>query len=239
MQPQNYSTNNTFFCPNAFLILPAMNCIVTAGPTYESLDDVRRLTNFSTGRLGTELGNFLTDQGHRVTLLIGQQATYCGGRRAHQVETFTTTANLIGQLRSHAGVKIDAVFHAAAVSDFTFGKVFERVASGDLTEITSGKFSTRHGTLLTELIPTPKIISELRSWFPTALLAGWKFEVDGDRASVLAKARDQLTENRTDACVANGRAYGAGFGIVTPTAPLRHCADTQELFAALEQMLRK
>ena len=36
-----------------------MNCIVTAGPTFEPLDDVRRLTNFSTGRLGTELANFL------------------------------------------------------------------------------------------------------------------------------------------------------------------------------------
>src|SRR5262245_9646339 len=28
-------------------ILPIMNCIVTAGPTYEKLDNVRRLTNFS------------------------------------------------------------------------------------------------------------------------------------------------------------------------------------------------
>ena len=37
-----------------------MRCIVTAGPTYEPLDEVRRLTNFSTGRLGIELANFLT-----------------------------------------------------------------------------------------------------------------------------------------------------------------------------------
>ena len=36
-----------------------MNCIVTCGPTYEPLDEVRRLTNFSTGRLGTELANYL------------------------------------------------------------------------------------------------------------------------------------------------------------------------------------
>ena len=36
-----------------------MNCIVTAGPTYEPMDNVRRLTNFSTGKLGTELANFL------------------------------------------------------------------------------------------------------------------------------------------------------------------------------------
>ncbi|HYG35630.1 MAG TPA: phosphopantothenoylcysteine decarboxylase, partial [Clostridia bacterium] len=46
-----------------------MRCIVTAGPTYESLDNVRRLTNFSTGRLGSELVNFLTERGHEVILL--------------------------------------------------------------------------------------------------------------------------------------------------------------------------
>ena len=59
-----------------------MNCIVTAGPTFEPLDDVRRLTNFSTGRLGTELANFLAAHGHQVTLLIGESATYAGERRA-------------------------------------------------------------------------------------------------------------------------------------------------------------
>ena len=40
-----------------------MKCIVTAGPTYEPLDKVRRLTNFSTGQLGTELANHLAGQG--------------------------------------------------------------------------------------------------------------------------------------------------------------------------------
>ena len=62
-----------------------MNCIVTAGPTYQPLDDVRRLTNFSTGRLGTELANFLAARGHQVTLLVGEQASYSGERRAQQV----------------------------------------------------------------------------------------------------------------------------------------------------------
>src|SRR5947209_3565355 len=45
-----------------------MHCVVTAGPTYESLDEVRRLTNFSTGKLGSELANFLAARGHTVTL---------------------------------------------------------------------------------------------------------------------------------------------------------------------------
>ena len=57
-----------------------MRCIVTAGPTYEPLDQVRRLTNHSTGRLGSELTNYLTQCGHEVTLLIGEQATWRGER---------------------------------------------------------------------------------------------------------------------------------------------------------------
>src|SRR5260221_6883423 len=125
-----------------------MNCIVTAGPTFETMDNVRRLTNFSTGRLGTELANFLAGKGHDVTLLVGEQATYCGKRCANKIEIFTTTQNLRERLKKLGGKKVDAVFHAAAVSDFTFGKIWLRSASGRLTEIKSGKISTRSGTLL-------------------------------------------------------------------------------------------
>src|ERR1017187_2585039 len=99
-----------------------MNCIVTAGPTFEPLDDVRRLTNFSTGRLGTELANFLAARGHKVILLICEQATYSGERRAQRTEIFTPTADLRTQLKTLASRRVEAIFHAAAVSDFTFGK---------------------------------------------------------------------------------------------------------------------
>src|SRR5947207_1777264 len=127
-----------------------MRCIVTAGPTYESLDNVRRLTNFSTGRLGTELANFLTAQGHQVTLLIGEQATFPRPRQAQRVETFTTTKDLQDRLRARSSKPVDAVLHAAAVSDFSFGKIWSRSPQGELTEITAGKISTRQGTLLAE-----------------------------------------------------------------------------------------
>ena len=123
-----------------------MRCIVTAGPTFEPLDKVRRLTNFSTGRLGSELVNHLTDRGHEVTLLIGQQATFRGERRAQQVRTFGTTAELREQLRKLGGSSIRTVFHAAAVSDFGFGKIWSRSPTGELSEIISGKVSTREGT---------------------------------------------------------------------------------------------
>jgi len=210
-----------------------MNCIVTAGPTYEPLDKVRRLTNFSTGRLGSELATFLTGEGHEVTLLIGQQATWHGERKAAAVETFTTTASLRDKLHALAGSQVDAVLHAAAVSDFTFGKVWERLGADELKEVKAAKISTRAGNLLVELVPTPKIILELRHWFPKACLIGWKYELDGGRKDVLARALNQIEESKTDFCVANGAAYGSGFGIVDPKGKLEHCETMRELFGAL------
>lgn len=212
-----------------------MNCLVTAGPTFEPLDQVRRLTNFSTGRLATELAGFLTDRGHRVTLLVGEQATWTGERRASSVKTFTTTDNLRGQLQALAANSWQAVFHAAAVSDFSFGKVWQRSRNGQLSEISAGKISTRHGALLAELVPTRKLIAELRGWYGRACLVGWKYEVDGGRPQVLEAAVRQIIESRTDACIANGPAYGAGFGLVSPDGTCENLTNEEALFRGLEK----
>jgi len=212
---------------------------VTAGPTYEPLDEVRRLTNFSTGKLGSELANFLTKQGYDVVLLVGYYATYRGALKTSSVQTFTTTADLRARLEAHSAEGAGAVFHAAAVSDFTFGGVWERGETGELIPRAERKISTRKGILLAELKPTPKIISELRGWFPRAQLVGWKYELDGDRALVLDVARQQLAKNRTNACVVNGAAYGDGFGLVTGAGRCEHLADAPALYAALERMLAR
>ena len=215
-----------------------MNCIVTAGPTFEPLDGVRRLTNFSTGRLGTELANFLAARGHKVTLLIGESATWPGERRAQSVKAFSTTADLRAKLKSFSGKKIDVIFHAAAVSDFAFGQIFAENPSGKFTALkASKKISTRRGGLLAELVPTPKIIAELRGWFPQARIVGWKFEADGGRATALRAAAKQITECATDFCVANGPAYGKGFNLVSIDAQ-KHFAGMVPLFAALEDLLK-
>ena len=216
-----------------------MRCIVTAGPSYEPLDEVRRLTNFSTGRLGSELGKYLTEHGHAVDLLIGQQATYHGERRTETVETFTTTDDLRERLRALTDQPIQAVFHAAAVNDFAFGKVWRRLLQGELKEIKSGKFSSRQGTLLAELIPTPKLIAELRQWFPKARLVGWKFEVEGNRESVIRAAEKQIAECLTDACVANGPGYGDGFGFVRGGEQCAHAPNAPALFELLERFIRE
>jgi phosphopantothenoylcysteine decarboxylase/phosphopantothenate--cysteine ligase len=217
-----------------------MNCIVTAGPTFEPLDDVRRLTNFSTGRLGTELANFLAARGHKVVLLIGETATHCGERLAQRVEAFSTTADLRAKLKSFSGKRVDAVFHAAAVSDYGFGKIFAPDESGKMAELKAGKkIFTQRGKLLVELVPTPKILADLRGWFPKTKIVGWKFEAEGKRVDAIAAARKQIADYQTDLCVVNGPTYGEGFGLVSHDSKEAHLASPPVLFDVLEKLAGK
>lgn len=217
---------------------PIMHCVVTAGPTFELLDEVRRLTNFSTGRLGSELASFLVARGHKTTLLLGELATFRGETQVQRIQTFGTTADLQERFRALSSQSVDAIFQAAAVSDFMFGKVFTRSAKGELTEIKSGKIGTEKGTLLAELVPTEKVLAQLRGWFPKARIIGWKFEVDGDRSRIVKLAEKQIAESQTDACVANGPAYGKGFGLVQSGGQCTHLPDMPALFEALARFIK-
>ncbi len=212
-----------------------MHCLISAGPTYESLDKVRRLTNFSTGRLGSDLAGALKASGHNVTLLLGEQATWGGPFGDLDVRRFSTTSHLLERFQEAASQGVDAVFHAAAVSDFAFGKVYEKDESGGLLEVRGGKLSTRRGSLFAELVPTPKLISQLRRLFPDAALVGWKYEVDGGCDQAVDRARRQMLENETDGCVVNGPAYGVGFGWLRQCAPqeVRRVEDSAELLSLL------
>lgn len=199
-----------------------MKIIVTCGPSYEPIDEVRRITNFSTGELGTRLARALALAGHEVTCFRGVAATTKASADPAGVVPFTTNDDLAAQLRSVAGRgEVGAVFHAAALADFKI----EWARDGQR------KISSRAGAVTLTLVPSNKVISELRTLFPHARLVGWKYELDGTRADVLAKAERQLAENRTDVCVMNGVAYGRGFGACAAGQPSVHLADTPALCA--------
>lgn len=216
-----------------------MHFVVTAGPTFEPLDQVRRLTNFSTGRLGTELAVYLAQRGHRTTLLLSEQAVHRRSLAGVDVVSFSTTASLREALVDASKVKVDAVFHAAAVCDFTFGEISRRNEQGELVPVQGGKISTREGKLVAELLPTPKLIADLREWFPDSWLVGWKYEVDGDRGGVLAAAQKQIEDYRTSGCIANGPAYGEGFGLVLNGEQHLHLSDVEALFNELLRMITR
>ncbi|MGA9705372.1 phosphopantothenoylcysteine decarboxylase, partial [Pseudomonas sp.] len=53
-----------------------MRIVITSGPSYEPLDKVRRLGNFSTGELGTLLAEGFAEAGHSVVCFRGVASTF-------------------------------------------------------------------------------------------------------------------------------------------------------------------
>src|SRR5215472_8571776 len=96
-----------------------MKVIVTCGPSFEPIDQVRRLTNFSTGQLGVLLADRLALEGFEVFCLKGSAATFPGPSERARLNMFDTNEDLADLLEELAqSERISAVFHTAALCDY-------------------------------------------------------------------------------------------------------------------------
>lgn len=188
-----------------------MKVIVTCGPSFEPIDEVRRLTNFSTGELGVLLSESLAKSGCEVICLKGSGATFPGPSPSERlrVSSFDTNDDLLRRLTEFSKEHdIEAVFHAAALCDYKI----DSVSDAEGGSVRSAKIASRSGAITLRLVPATKVLSQMRTLFPKSTIVGWKYELAGTPAEVLAKAKRQLQECRTNACIVNGRAWGKGFG---------------------------
>ena len=197
-----------------------MNIIITCGPSYEPIDQVRRITNFSTGRLGATLATAFKAAGHTVTCYRGELATFPTPPGIFTIP-FTTNNQLLSKLKAFADLPADAVFHAAALCDF-----------GVVNPSGHKKIPTQSGVLTLTLEPTTKVLPQLRPLFPGAKIVGWKYELDGSRDDALKKAFTQIQTAQSNACVLNGTAYGDGFGFCE-NGEVQHLPDLDSLCAHL------
>ncbi len=186
-------------------------CLVTCGPASTRIDAVRRITNFSTGKLGTQLAEALLEAGHEVICLRGEGATF-RPPVGMEVESFFSNDDLLTILRSIANSrKVDLVFHAAALADFEVASITD----GDGRALLEEKITSSISMLNIRMEPAGKIIGKLRGLFPQARITGWKYELTGTSGDALLKAFLQMEECQTDACVLNGAAFGSGFAHLT------------------------
>ncbi len=124
-----------------------MRLLITAGPTREPIDEVRFISNRSSGRLGITLAEHAAAAGHEVTLLLGPVMIASGARDRLAVHRFQTTAELQGLLEKHFP-GCAALVMAAAVADYR------------PRELIRGK-TERGSGLKIELEPTPDLVGEL------------------------------------------------------------------------------
>jgi phosphopantothenate---cysteine ligase (CTP) len=184
-----------------------MRIVITGGPASEPIDQVRFITNQSTGELAVKLAQKFSAAGDEVELFLGRGAIW----RLEAARYFQTNEDL-RRLLSEIPQRdtVDAVLHAAALSDFGVAQTL--VAGGTSA---AAKISSEAGSIELRLVPKPKVIRDLRDLFAKSYIVGWKFELDGTPTDVVREGVRQIEVNRTNACVLNGSAFGPGFGFCT------------------------
>jgi phosphopantothenoylcysteine decarboxylase / phosphopantothenate---cysteine ligase len=168
--------------------------VVTAGPTRESIDPVRTLSNRSSGRMGFALAAAAWRRGAAVTLISGPTAVSPPPQtRVIRVETAAEMADAVGREIEDA----DALLMAAAVADFR------------PVDPASTKIKRADGVPRIELEPAADILATTRSRRPAGMVAvGFALETgDGEdeaRRKLETKGLDFIVLNRADEA-------GAGF----------------------------
>jgi phosphopantothenoylcysteine synthetase/decarboxylase len=203
--------------------------LVIYGPGSEPIDKVRKITNVSTGALGVTLCGALRAAGIPVRSFRAAGSLHPAPPGEHPLP-FESGTDLVEALRSMPDrERFTDVFHLAALPDFRVAAVLDSSGS----PLYFDKIPSDTGELHLILRRAPKVIDELRLLFPSARLTGWKYELDGTRADAIARAKSLLARADLDCCVANGPAYGDGFGSIDSAGNLAEHATKEALSNAL------
>ncbi len=198
--------------------------IITAGGTSERIDNVRKITNSSTGKLGFVIANKIielkNDVIDKIYYVCSKNSYKPDNEKIEIIEVFDTNdlkKTIEKLLREN---EINYFIHAMAVSDYTVDfvttarRIVDRINSNindnlyelicsDENSIKDNKISSYEDDLIIKLKRTPKIISLIKKMSPSTYLVGFKL-LDGiskeELIDVASKLRDK---NKCDLVVAN------------------------------------
>lgn len=173
-----------------------VSILITAGPTREYLDDVRFLSNGSSGRMGCALGAAALADGHEAVLILGPVDVVPPAG----AEVVAVTSALEMQAAAEQRFAACAVaIAAAAVADY---RPRQRLA---------GKPARRSDTFVLELVPNPDIVAGLAARKGDRVVVGFALEsAHAPREQVLARGRDKLRRKGLDIVCCNTTAAIGG-----------------------------
>lgn len=193
--------------------------IITAGGTSEKIDNVRKITNSSSGKLGMTIANQLLKENEEVTIyyVCSKNSLRPSDNRIKVIEIEGTIdlKNTIENLLVKE--KIDYFIHSMAVSDYmtdyvtTIEKIKDSVKKSNTIEeafskievIGGSKISSYEDNLVVVLKPTPKIISIIKNISPSTYLVGFKLLDGVPKEELMEVAKKLKAKNRCDLVVAN------------------------------------
>ena len=173
--------------------------LVTAGPTYEKIDPVRFIGNYSSGKMGFAIAEELAAQGADVTLVAGPVNLSASHSSISRIDV--ESANEMYKEAVKAFSKSDGAIMCAAVADFT-----PRIKAEAKTKRGKEDWSL-------ELEPTKDIAAKLgENKSKDQILVGFALETNDE----LENAQNKLEKKNLDFIVLNSlNDQGAGFGVDT------------------------
>ena len=206
--------------------------LITAGPTNEYIDEVMKITNMSTGRLGVELTRNFLNNDCSVTLICTRSVARGGlyekygllnksNLKTVQIET---TDDMYKALENESKEKYDLVIHASAVGDYkpefsfrmedlakeiceikdkSYESILEVLTNPKCKVNDDTKISSYEKHLTVKLTLTTKLISHLKNWFPNSVLVGFKLLENVTKDHIIEVAKKLCVKNDMDYIIAN------------------------------------
>lgn len=176
--------------------LAGKKVLITAGPTYERLDPVRFIGNYSSGKMGFALAEVCAERGAEVTLVAGPVALGISNPAIRRIDV--ESAEEMYQAAREAFPDSDAAILCAAVADYRPEQVAERKIKRE-----------EKGEMTLRLVPNQDIAASLGAMKREGqILVGFALETDDE----VSHAESKLRRKNLDFIVLNSlRDPGAGF----------------------------
>ncbi|MDK7375152.1 bifunctional phosphopantothenoylcysteine decarboxylase/phosphopantothenate--cysteine ligase CoaBC [Weeksella virosa] len=169
--------------------------LISAGPTYENIDPVRFIGNYSSGKMGYSLAEASYLLGAKVTLVSGPSAEKVSHKEI-TVQKITSAQDMYTAMHNNF-LEADITIMAAAVADYRPKEIAEQ------------KIKKDDDTMIIELVKNPDILKSLGEIkTPDQILVGFALETNNE----IAFAEKKLKKKNLDFIVLNSmRDKEAGF----------------------------
>jgi len=194
-----------------------MKVLITCGPTWVPIDDVRVISNISSGEMGHLIAQAFRSNRAFVTIIEGP-VTHTLIDKKIKIIKYRFFDELARALSQELLKKYDIIIHAAAVSDF---KVIRPLKS----KISSEK------ALTLSLFATRKLIRDIKRLSPESFLVGFKLESNLNPKNIFKTVKSLFTSVGCDLVVANTLKHGYQGFIVNAQGDILVKADNKRALA--------
>ena len=157
--------------------LAGKKVLITAGPTYEKIDPVRFIGNYSSGKMGFALAEECSRRGADVVLVAGPVSLQCSAA-IRRIDVESADAMHAACIKAFA--QSDAAILCAAVADFK------------PSDVVAQKIKREGNKLTLELTSTPDIAAALgREKQSNQVLVGFALETDNEETNALKKLKSK------------------------------------------------